>query len=729
MSDTAACPACIGLPDGPLERASAAVPRARGMRRRIMVSLPDIHCAACIDGVERHLEQHPDVTAARVNLSLKRVSITVENEAARAEDIAADLERAGFRARPLDLATLARTEGDAEGRALLAKLGVAGFATMNVMILSVAVWAGADGATRDLLHWVSAAIALPAVAFAGLPFYRSAFAALRARRINMDVPITLAILLAGGLSLVETSDGGHHAYFDAAITLTFFLLVGRYLDHRTRSSARSAATELAALDVLTATRLSGAGRETVPVDALKLGDLVEVKAGERIPVDGIIHGGRSDIDRSLLTGESLPAAAAQGDTVHAGMLNLTGPLQIRADALGEDTLLRDIARLVETAEAGRSRARLLADRAVALYAPGVHILAALSFFGWLIWAGDLRQALNVAAAVLIITCPCALGLAVPSVQAAASGLLYRLGVLVKDGTALERLAEVDHVVLDKTGTLTTDLPLFASGPQGHAFALAATLARGSSHPFSKAIAVEADARGVPQYEMADIREHPGEGLSGIHNGQPVRLGHADFVGKRDGADGLWIAYGGGHARFTFTHAVRPGAAKMVESFKQAGLPVTLLSGDTPSQTEDIAKALGIDDWHARATPSSKAAFLQDLAQKGAKPFMVGDGLNDTAALAAAYVSASPASAAEASRATADLVLLGNDTALITRTWRIARAARARILENFRLASLYNVIAVPVAMAGLCSPLIAAVAMSLSSLTVTLNALRLTREPT
>ena len=229
--------------------------------------------------------------------------------------------------------------------------------------------------------------------------------------------------------------------------------------------------------------------------------------------------------------------------------------------------------------------------------------------------------------------------------------------------------------------------------------------------------------------MADIREHPGEGLSGIHNGQTVRLGHTSFVGARDGADGLWIGYAGANARFTFTHALRPGAAKIVESFKQAGLPVTLLSGDTPSQTPAIARALGIDDWRARATPSSKAAFLQDLAQKGAKPLMVGDGLNDTAALAAAYVSASPASAAEASRAAADLVLLGSDTALITRTWRIARAARARILENFRLATLYNVIAVPVAMAGLCSPLIAAVAMSLSSLTVTLNALRLTREPT
>ncbi|MEL6583962.1 MAG: heavy metal translocating P-type ATPase [Pseudomonadota bacterium] len=730
MHSTAACPACVGLPDGALEKATASVPKASDKPRRMMLSLPDIHCAACIDGVETRLEAMPEVTAARVNLSLKRVTVTVQDDTVSDDDIAEALENAGFRARPLDAATLGREGDDAEGRALAARMGLAGFATMNVMMFSIAVWAGADGATRDLLHWVSAAIALPVIVFAGMPFYRSAWSALRGWRINMDVPITLAIVLAAGLSVMETAESGHHAYFDAAVTLTFFLLIGRYLDHRTRSAARSAATELAALDVLSATRITKEGtRETVPADALRPGDTLFVAPGAHIPADGTVLEGRSDIDRALLTGESLPAAVTTGDEVHAGMLNLTGPLTLRAERLGEDTLLRDIGRLVEAAETGKTRYSMLADKAVALYAPGVHILSALSFIGWWLATGDLRTALNVAAAVLIITCPCALGLAVPSVQAAASGLLYRMGVLVKDGTALERLAQVDHVVFDKTGTLTTDLPLFAEGPnpQSEAFAVAHALARASNHPLSQAIVTEAEAQNAPIAVVTDITEHPGEGLSGAYNGQTVRLGSGPFTGAQ--TDGHFVKLGEEPPLpFAFTHKLRPGAAEMVMRLKADGLPVTLLSGDTPDQTARIAAELGIEDWRAEATPASKLALIEEMDRTGTKVLMVGDGINDTAALAAAHVSMSPGTAAQASRAVADMVILGEDIGLIGRTLRVSRISRKRILENFQLASAYNIIAVPVAMAGLCSPLIAALAMSASSLTVTLNALRLTQEP-
>ncbi|MGB0496984.1 MAG: heavy metal translocating P-type ATPase, partial [Rubricella sp.] len=500
-----ACPACIGLPEDQLARAQAAVPQAKGALRRIVLALPEIHCAACIDGVERIMAATPGVEAARVNLSLRRVTVTLADDGLEPEDVADALSARGFRALPLDSATLAAAGTDREGKALLARLGVAGFATMNVMLLSVAVWSGASDATRDLLHWISAAIALPVVAFAGMPFYTSAWSALRGGRLNMDVPITLAIALAAILSLLETMESGHHAYFDAAVSLTFFLLIGRYLDHRTRAAARSAATELAALDVLTAMRVAPDGTpEKVAADALKPGDLLFVPPGAKIPADGPIVEGRSDVDRAMLTGESLPATVGEGDAVRAGMVNLTGPLTIRAEKLGDDTLLREIARLVDAAEGAKNRYTRLADKAVALYAPGVHILALIAFIGWMVWSGDLRVSLNVAAAVLIITCPCALGLAVPSVQAAASGLLYRMGVLVKDGTALEKLAEVDTVVFDKTGTLTTELPLYASGPDAasDAFAIAHALARNSTHPLSEAIATEARHRGARAVPVA-----------------------------------------------------------------------------------------------------------------------------------------------------------------------------------------------------------------------------------
>jgi Cu2+-exporting ATPase len=304
-----------------------------------------------------------------------------------------------------------------------------------------------------------------------------------------------------------------------------------------------------------------------------------------------------------------------------------------------------------------------------------------------------------------------------------------MGVLVKDGTALERLAQVDHVVFDKTGTLTTDLPLYTDGPdpRSDAFAVAYSLARGSDHPLSRAIVAQAERLSTSPLPLTGITEHPGKGIEADWNGQRVRLGHPAFTGSETG--GLAVRIGLNPAQpFTFTHQIRDGAAELIAELRAEGLPVTLLSGDNPEQTHHIATSLGIGDWHAQATPASKQAFVEALDLQGKRVLMIGDGINDTAALAAAHVSVSPGTAAQASRAVADLVLLGEDICLLSRTRRIAKAARKRVLENFQLATAYNIIAVPVAMAGLCSPLIAAVAMSASSLTVTLNALRLTREP-
>ena len=716
----AVCPGCVAAPSDAVEETPT--------EARLALSLPTIHCQACISKVERGLNAHPGIHSARVNLTLKRALIEADTEV-RADDLIPVLADLGFEAHELDLATLAATQSDRAGRDLLMRLAVAGFASMNVMLLSVSVWSGASDATRDMFHWISAAIAFPAVIFAGKPFFTNAWSALRVGRLNMDVPIVLALVLALVTSLWETSLSGEHAYVDAALTLTFFLLAGRYLDYRTRAVARSAAEELAALEVPRAIRMEGEEEVEVPVADLAYGDHILVRPGGRMPVDGVIATGESELDRSLLTGETLPVFAAPGTQVSAGEVNLTGPLVVRAEAVGEDTSLHRMADLVAIAESGRSRYTSLADSAAKLYAPGVHILSALAFVGWYLYTFDLRMALNIAAAVLIITCPCALGLAVPAVTTAASGRLFKKGMLIKHSTALERLAGVDTVVFDKTGTLTAGTPqlenleAFTRAELGIALALA----EGSSHPLSRALTAAARAAGIAAADVTDLQERPGFGTEGQFMGRRVRLGRAAWLGADQGSQtAAWLDTGEGVAPrgFLFHDALRPGAAEAVAQLHAAGKEVLLISGDTTAAVEDLAQRLGIQKWLAEALPQDKAARVQSLSDQGRKVLMVGDGLNDTAALTAAHVSISPASALDAARVASDIVLLGQDLEPIAEACVVASKATKRIRENFRIATLYNVIAVPLAIAGFATPLIAALAMSSSSITVSLNALRL-----
>ena len=716
-----ACPACSAAPAAEAQ-AARDLPRAQ-----IALSLPTIHCAACISKIERGLDADPRVISARVNLTLKRASIEAAPEVT-AEEMRRVVEGLGYEAHELDPGTLNATATDSAGRDLLMRLAVAGFAMMNVMLLSVSVWSGAEAATRDMFHWISAAITFPAIAFSGMPFFRNAWSALRQARLNMDVPITLAIGLALATSLWETMLSGAHAYFDAALALTFFLLAGRYLDHRTRAIARSAAEELTALEVPRATRVTEAGDEQVNVSGLAVGDLIRVRPGGRMPVDGEIVTGTSELDRSLLTGEARPVFAGPGQAVSAGEVNLTGPLTLRATAVGSDTSLHRMADLVAIAESGRSRYTSLADGAAKLYAPGVHILAGFSFLGWYLYTWDMRTALNIAAAVLIITCPCALGLAVPAVTTAASGRLFRRGMLIKHETALERLAQVDTVVFDKTGTLTSGTPrltnLDALPPEAVACALA--LAQGSSHPLARAITDAATEAGVAPAQIRDVTEVPGYGTKGTVDECEVRLGRAGWTGAQGVSETATFLKVGDRppVAFTFTDALRPGAEAAVEALMRQGKRVILISGDTTPAVEALAQRLGIPDWLAEALPADKAARVEALTGDGARVLMVGDGLNDTAALAAAHVSISPASALDAARVASDIVLLGNDLSTIAAACLTARSATRRITENFRIATVYNIVAVPLAVAGLATPLIAALAMSLSSVTVSLNSLRL-----
>ena len=708
-----------------------------------------VHCGGCVKRVERAVNGLEGVSNGRLNLSTKRLTVVFEQALVRPREIVSAIVGAGYGARPYDPKTL-ETQQARDEKELITCMGVAGFAAANVMLLSVSVWAGHSGgmehATRDMFHWISGLIAMPAIAYSGRPFFRSAVRALRSGAMNMDVPISLAVLLAAAMSLAETIAGAKHVYFDASIMLLFFLLIGRTLDMKMRGRAALAAQNLLALRADAATVIDADGVvRAMPVEALKPGMIVAVATGQRIAADGVVEDGLSDLDTSLITGETAPVAVAPGAEVFAGTLNMSGPLRVRVTKGDEDTLLSEIVRLMEAAEQGRDTFVRIADRAARVYAPAVHILAAATFIGWMLLGGLAWDgALKIAIAVLIITCPCALGLAVPVVHVVASGRLLSRGVLLKSSDALERLAEVDTLVFDKTGTLThgrleldgsaldTSVPgksaLDRSALDRSALDKAATLARASTHPLSRALAQAAG----PGATAEDVSEHPGQGLMGTVDGTSARLGSADFVGGADDASAadamgpeIWFRLGdAAPVRFGFSDGLREDASAVVEWAKARDMAVVLLSGDRAATVEAVARQAGIEDFAGELLPQDKIARLESLAASGAKVLMVGDGLNDAPALAAAHVSMSPASGADVSQAAADLVFQGQELAPVTVALDVADGSQRLVLENFGLSLAYNVIAVPIAVAGYVTPLIAAIAMSSSSILVIANALRL-----
>lgn len=713
---------------------SAYVQHQDGGIETLNLLVDGVHCGHCIKTVESAMQSTPGVVDARVNLSTRRMTLSWAADKARPGDLIARLGALGYPAVPFDLTALRGQRADEESF-LLRCLAVAGFASGNVMLLSVAIWAGAfsdmEAVTRGLLHWVSALIALPAIAYAGRPFFRAAVRALTARRVNMDVPISIAVLVTAGVSLFEAITGGPHAYFDAAIMLLFFLLIGRYLDMRTRGAMRATAENLAALAAHPAIVIEADGtRKVVPARTVAKGMTVSVATGERVPVDGTVASGDSQIDSSLLTGETDPVSVTPGDSVFAGTLNTGAAIQIKAAAAGNDTVLADIVRLVENAEQGRSVYVRLADRAARLYAPVVHLMALATLAGWWFLGGaSFHAALLTAVAVLIITCPCALGLAVPAVQVVASGRLMKAGVIVKTGDALERLAIADTVVLDKTGTLTLGRPEITNLDRidREDLRLAASLAVSSLHPLCTAIVRAAG----PVAVHPDTVETAGMGLCAGSGEKEIRLGNRDFcrieADYPDNGTELWLCRPDRPpVCFAFADTLRPDARKFVSWLKKEGFAVELLSGDREGPVSRVAVTLGIDRFQAETRPADKVARLAELEAEGRKIFMIGDGLNDAPSLAGAFVSASPASGADIAQTAADFVFQSDRLEPVGIAILIARRSRRMVTANFGLAAGYNALAVPLAIAGYVTPLIAAVAMSTSSILVTLNALRLVR---
>jgi P-type Cu2+ transporter len=691
-------------------------------------AIEGIACGGCIGRIENAVKKLTGVTEARLNFTNRRLHVAWTDGAVTPAQILQVLEHSGYHGHPF-LPLRAEQQAAAETRRLTKCLAVAGFAGMNIMLLSVSVWSGnvtdITPETRDFFHWASAVIALPAAAYAGRPFFASAWRALRGRALNMDVPISLGVILALGMSLVETAHHAEHAYFDSAIMLLFFLLVGRTLDHAMRRKTRAFAGNLLALKADTAHRFVGAELVSIPVAALKAGDRVLVKPGERVPVDARVLNGASEIDESIITGETKRRKASVGSTVYAGSVNYSGALTIKVTAANGASLLDEIDKLLQKASSAKSRAVRLSDRASRVYAPVVHLTAALTLLGWLVAGASVHDAVVTAIAVLIITCPCALALAIPAVQVVASGALFRAKVLLNAGDAIERLAEADTIVFDKTGTLTLPEPRIsnANALDANILEKAARLALSSRHPLAVALSREA----VTRTPIVGAIEEAGRGVRAIIDGVEARLGSSDFCGtaaaETSNGSLIFFRHGNRFAVMEVAQALRPDAIDIVNSLRDLGFELHILSGDQAGAVEPVARVLGIERWQAGLKPAEKIACIERLKASGRRIMMVGDGLNDAPSLAAAHVSLSPISAADITQAQADAVFLGAHLKPVRDAVLIARRARTLMSQNLWLAVAYNAIAVPIAIAGAVTPLIAALAMSGSSMLVTLNALR------
>lgn len=723
-----------------------------GQIREAALILEGIVCAACVWLNEHHVNRLPGVLEFRVNYSTHRAQVRWDAQQIQLSAILAAIAAIGYTAHPFDPS---RQEAlhQRERAVALRRLAVAGLGSMQVMMLAVGLYIGdyqgMEDWVRQFLRWISLVLAAPVVAYAAQPFFRAAWRDLRHRQLGMDVPVALAVLIAFVASVWHTAQGAGEVYYDSVTMFVFFLLTGRFLEMSVRHRAAQISEALMRLLPTSATRLQADDTlETVPSAELAPGDRVLVRPGETIPADGSILEGRSSVDESLLTGESLPLARQSGEAVTGGAVNVDSPLVIRVEKVGADTVLSAITRLLDRAQSEKPRLALLADRIAAHFVAALLVVATVIFLAW--WQlRDFDTAFRITLSVLVVTCPCALSLATPAALTAATGALTRLGLLTTRGHALETLAQATHFIFDKTGTLTMGrLQVTAIRPVGalepdRALTLAAALERGSEHPAGKALVEAATGQVLPS--VVEVRNTPGSGIEGWIEGRCYRAGRPEFVAELSAtsaqqsveppetsasdAANTWIALGdasGILAWFGLSDALRPDAAAVVAGLKARGLRLELLSGDRPATVAQVACLVGIETALGGLSPQDKLERLRALQAEGAVVAMVGDGVNDAPVLAAAQVSLAMGGGAQLAHATADLILLseklehlltGVDTA--RRTLRIMR-------QNFAWAIGYNIVALPLAAGGWLAPWMSAIGMSGSSLLVVLNALRLRR---
>ena len=723
--------------------------------KEVTLSVADIRCAGCIQKIENALLATPGISRARVNLTTRQVRVRWIT-GTRLPPLIDIIAHSGFTAQ-LVHNDVENSDGNELADHIRA-LAVAGFAAGNVMMLSWSVWSGADDATRQMFHILSAAIAIPALIFSSRLFFSSAWQALRNKSTNMDVPICVGIVLTTLLSLYDTSTGGHQVYFDAAIMLVFFLLIGRTLDIHMRSKARDAMGSLRQLQPGLAHVLPPHGDTTVltAIDDVLKDDLLRVNTGERIPVDCRVVSGVCTIDVSIVSGESVPVPVRTGTIVYAGCKILDGELTVKAVEDVQGSYLSRIEHEITQAEYQKGHYHQLADRVVSYYTPFVHGAALLGFALWMMATRDWYQSITIGVAVLIITCPCALGLAVPIARVLAAQQLMLRGVLMKNGQALEQLAMVSTVVFDKTGTLTTaqaSLDKSLSDYDQRALDISQKLSAESEHPYAKAILNASEAiNSISASDRWDAIHHvSGEGIEGRLDGQVFRLGSeawslsqletpgtltagVPFISQNsnypasdiDHSSSILSRDGAYLARFTFKDTLRQSASLCIRQLESLNMSTAILSGDKEAPVETIARILNVKEYHASAKPWDKVSWIQTRHRSGELVLMIGDGINDSPALSASSVSMVPGTAANMTRRLGDFILLANRLTAIPEAIQIARQARRIMIQNLWLAVGYNLVAMPLALAGFVTPLMAALAMSLSSALVVANSLRLTR---
>lgn len=707
----------------------------------VSLMVQGLHCAACVWLIENILKQQKNVITARINLSKKTLFLKWRGGRKAGNELAHLICEIGYKLLPFDeeiFNTLEKKYSDS----ILRALAVAGFGAGNIMLFSFSLWFSdmldMGMAVRNLLHFFSSLIALPVIIYAARPFFSSALKSIKSGYPNMDLAISIAIFLACVVSLLETFRSAEHVYFDSAVMLIFFLLIGRYLDLKARKKAFAIASEFTMLAASFGRVEEDAKIKILPSKQLQEGMVLVVAAGEKIAADGVVLAGESEIDTSLITGETLAKKITQGGEVFAGMINLIAPLKVKITKSAQNSLLSEIIRLTEEVESRKNHYIRIADHLSKFYTPAVHLLAFLTFLMWqFFFKSGWEVALMNATAVLIITCPCALALAVPIVQTIAISNFIRKGILVKSGEALEKLYKADIVVFDKTGSLTIGAPrlvdifLLKNGSvseldKSTSLKLAASLAQKSRHPISQAIAASYHG----DLEDLQTQEHQGMGLEAIFQNKILKLGRRSFCGVKNNFESdknlltCFAKFGEDELVFLFEDALKEDATIVVDNLKKSGKKIILLSGDNEKTVRGVAEKLAIEEFYFEQTPVSKVNFLEKLRVENKKFIMVGDGLNDAPALALAHISISFSKAADISQNVADIVIQGQKLMPIIDLINSSTKAISLMKQNLLIALIYNLIAVPYAISGNVVPLIAAIAMSSSSLLVLFNSLRM-----
>lgn len=710
--------------------------------REASLILEGIVCAACVWLNENHIKRLPGILEFRINYSTHRATLKWDNSIIHLSDVLKAVSEIGYHAHPFDPGRLESLQKK-EKSAALRRIAIAGLGMMQVMMIAVAMYIGAvsdmDTEMRGFLRWISLVMTTPVVFYSARVFFTSAWRDLRRGRFGMDVPVSLAIGIAFSASVWATLTNGGEVYFDSVTMFTFFLLSGRYLEMAARHKAGQVAEELVRLMPATATRVRDGVQEVIPVSQLERGDYVLIKPGEVVPADGLVIDGTSSTNESLLTGESLPCQKHTGDTLVGGTVNIESPLTMQVEKVGDNTVLASIIRLLERAQAEKPELARLAEKVASRFVPIILLTATAVFAWWYQHAPD--EAFWIALSVLVITCPCAFSLATPAALTAATGLLTSKGVLTTRGHALETLARINHMIFDKTGTLSyghlevTDFKTLGNATSSFCKHVAAGLESASEHPVARAVTKLSDNPA----SFTNLTAESGRGVKGIYQQKRYRIGTEAFVrelvgvalpensGQSAHSERSEIFLGseeGWLARIGLADELRKDAANVIQELRALGIDVTLLSGDAPALVEHVAQQLAIPHALGGQLPDGKLTYLKQQQAQGAVVAMVGDGVNDAPVLAGAQVSIAMGSGSQLAQASADMVLLSENLHQLPFAVKTARRMQVIIKQNFAWTILYNLIAIPLAASGVIAPWMAAIGMSASSLVVVLNALRL-----